>query len=127
MVDYPADFLRIFDGGRVKAQICASEERQKAAVHVYEKTVLSALTDAERSLSNYRLSLESVRVQRTAIESARRSYGHAKQRFKHSDIALADLLEVVRSLHEAEDLYAKTHTNAAADLVALYKALGGGW
>ena len=118
---------RIFDGGRVKAQIRASEERQKAAAHAYEKTVLSALTDAERSLSNYRLSLESVHVQRTAIESARRSYGHAKQRFKLGDIALADLLEVVRSLHEAEDLYAKTHTNAATDLVALYKALGGGW
>jgi len=118
---------RIFDGGRVKAQIRASEERQKAAAHAYEKAVLSALTDAERSLSNYQLSLESVQAQRTAIESARRSYGHAKQRFKFGDIALADLLEVVRSLHEAEDLYAKTHTNAATDLVALYKALGGGW
>lgn len=118
---------RIFDGGRVKAQIRASEERQAAVAHVYEKTVLSALTDAERSLSNYRLSLESVRVQRTAIESARRSYGHAKHRFKLGDIALADLLEVERSLREAEELYAKTHTNAATDLVALYKALGGGW
>ena len=118
---------RIFDGGRVKAQIRASEERQKAAAHAYEKAVLSALTDAERSLSNYQLSLESVQAQRTAIESARRSYGHAKQRFKFGDIALADLLEVVRNLHEAEDLYAKTHTLAATDLVALYKALGGGW
>ncbi|CAH1188955.1 RND transporter [Candidatus Nitrotoga sp. BS] len=118
---------RIFDGGRVKAQIRASEERQTAAAHAYEKAVLSALTDAERSLSNYQLSLESVQAQRTAIESARRSYGHAKQRFKFGDIALADLLEVVRSLHEAEDLYAKTHTVAVTDLIALYKALGGGW
>ncbi|CAH1387123.1 RND transporter [Candidatus Nitrotoga sp. M5] len=118
---------RIFDGGRIKAQIRASEARQKAAAQVYEKTILSALTDAERSLSNYQLSLESVHVQRAAIESARRSYGHAKQRFKFGDIALADLLEVVRILHEAEYLYAKTHTNAATDLVALYKALGGGW
>jgi NodT family efflux transporter outer membrane factor (OMF) lipoprotein len=118
---------RIFDGGRVKAQIRASEERQAAAAHVYEKTVLSALTDAERSLSNYRLSLESVRAQRTAIESARRSYGHTMHRFKLGDIALADLLEVERNVREAEELYAKTHTNAATDLVALYKALGGGW
>lgn len=118
---------RIFDGGRVRAQIHASEARQKAAASVYEKAVLSALTDAERALSNYRLDLESVRVQRAAKESARRSYDHAKQRFELGDIALADMLEAERSMRDAEDAYAKAHTNAAIDLVALYKALGGGW
>lgn len=115
----PLIYWRIFDGGRVKTQIRASEERQKTAAHVYEKTVLSALTDAKRSLNNYQRSLESIHVQRAAIESARRSYGHAKQGLKLGDIALADLLEVVRCLHEANYLYAKMHTNAATDLVAL--------
>lgn len=118
---------RIFDGGRVHAQIHASEARQKGAASAYEKTVLSALTDTERALSNYRLDLESVQVQRAAMESARRSYDHAKRRFELGDITLADMLETERSMRDAEDAYVKSHTNAAIDLVALYKALGGGW
>lgn len=118
---------RIFDGGQVRAQIHATKARQKAAASAYEKTVLSALTDAERALSNYQFDLESVRVQRTAKESARRSYNHAKQRYKLGDIALADMLEAELSMRNAEDAYAKTHTKATIDLVTLYKALGGGW
>ena len=43
------------------------------------------------------------------------------------DIALVELLAAQRSLHEAETAAARAHTNAAVQLVALYKALGGGW
>lgn len=118
---------RIFDGGRVKAQIRAAEARQESAAQGYEKAVLTALTDAERALSNYRYALESVRVQHAALESARRSYGHAQRRFELGDIALAELLEAERSVREAEDAYARAHTGAAIDLIALYKAIGGGW
>ncbi len=118
---------RIFDGGRVQAQIHAAEARQKSAAQAYEKAVLSALTDAERALSNYQYALVSVRVQHAALESAQRSYGHVKRRYELGDIALADLLEAERGLRDAEDAYALVHTSAAIDLVALYKALGGGW
>lgn len=118
---------RIFDGGRVRAQIRAAKARRQAAAQAYEKTVLSALADAERALGNYRFALESVRGQRAALASARRSYGHAERRFQLGDIALADLLEAELSLQQAEDAYAQTHTAAAVDLIALYKALGGGW
>jgi outer membrane protein TolC len=89
--------------------------------------VLSALSDAERALGNYRYSLEADKAQRAALESARRSYVHARRRHELGDIALADLLEAERSMRDAEDAYARAHTGAAIDLVALYKALGGGW
>ena len=118
---------RIFDGGRVQAQIHAAEARQQSAAQAYEKAVLSALTDAERALSNYRYALESLEVEHAALQSAQRSYGHAKRRFELGDIALAELLEAERSMRDAEDAYALAHTGAAIDLVALYKALGGGW
>lgn len=123
----PVISWRIFDGGRVQAQIHAAEARQRSAAQAYEKAVLSALGDAERALSNYRYALESVQVQRAALESARRSYGHAKRRFELGDIALADLMEAERGMRDAEDAYALAHTSAAIDLVALYKALGEGW
>ena len=118
---------RIFDGGTIRAQIHAAETRQEVAALAYEQTVLAALTDGERSLSNYRLALEATTAQRGALDTAWRTYRHAEDRFKQGDIALGELLEVERSLREAEDTFARTQTGAAIDLVALFKALGGGW
>jgi len=118
---------RIFDGGRVRAEIHASEARQQQAALAYEKTVLAALGDAERALSNYQLSLEAVQRQSVALEAARSSYAHARTRFNAGDIALTDLLAEERVLRDAEDAYVRTHTAGAIDLVSLFKALGGGW
>lgn len=118
---------RVFDGGRVRAEIHASEARQEQAALAYEKTVLAALSDAERALSDYRLGLDAVQRQRVAREAARNSYAHAQARFKAGDIALVDLLTEERVLRDAEDAYVRTHTAAAIDLVSLFKALGGGW
>ncbi|MGN6707050.1 efflux transporter outer membrane subunit [Rhodanobacter lindaniclasticus] len=118
---------RVFDGGRVRAEIRASEAREQQAAFAYEKAVLTALGDAERALGDYRLGLDAVQRQQAAADAARRSYAHAQARYAAGDIALTDLLAEERVLHDAEDGYARTHTAAAIDLVALFKALGGGW
>lgn len=118
---------RVFDGGRVRAEIRASEARQQQAALAYEKTVLAALGDAERALSDYQLGLDAVQRQHAALEAARSSYAHAQTRFKAGDVALTDLLAEERFLRDAEDAYVRTHTATAIDLIALFKALGGGW
>lgn len=118
---------RVFDGGRVRAEIRASEARQQQAALGYEKAVLTALGDAERALSDYHQDLDAVQRQGEALAAARRSYGHAQARYKAGDIALTDLLAEERVLRDAEDANVRTHTTAAIALVALYKALGGGW
>lgn len=118
---------RVFDGGRVRAEIRASEARQEQAALAYEQAVLVALGDAERALGNYQLGLEAVARQQVALDAARRSYAHAKTRFDAGDIALTDQLAEERLLRDVEDAYVRTHTAAAIELVALFKALGGGW
>jgi outer membrane protein TolC len=118
---------RILDGGTIRAQIHASQARQEEAALAYESAVIAALTDAERALLGYRLALETTGAQRAALDSARRTYRHAEQRFQHGDIALMDLLDAERNLRADEDAYARSQTDAAIDLVALYKALGGDW
>ncbi|QOW23460.1 efflux transporter outer membrane subunit [Lysobacter sp. H23M47] len=118
---------RVLDGGRVRAEIRASEARQAQAALAYEQTVLAALGEAERALANYRLGLEAVERRSRAVEAARRSYGHAQDRYRAGDIALTEQLAEERNLRDAEDAYARTHTSAAVALVALFKALGGGW
>jgi len=118
---------RIFDGGTIRAQIHAAQARQQIAALGYEKAVLGALTDGERALANYRLALEAAQAQRAVLDSARRSYGYAERRYRAGDIAVADLLDAERAVREAEDGFCRAQTGAAIDLVALFKALGGGW
>lgn len=118
---------RVFDGGRVRAEIRANEARQEQAALAYEKAVLGALGDAERALSDYRFGLDAVQRQRAALDAARTSYAHAQTRYAAGDIALTELLAEERVLRDAEDAYARAHTATAIELVALYKALGGGW
>jgi NodT family efflux transporter outer membrane factor (OMF) lipoprotein len=118
---------RIFDGGRVRAQIRASEARVQVAALQYEGAVKAALLDAEQALTRYHFGLETLERQRTALAAARRSYGFANDRYRAGDISLLELLDAERTLRTAEEGYAQTHTAAATELVALYKALGGGW
>ena len=118
---------RLFDGGRVRAEIRASEAVEQQAALGYEQAVLAALADAERALSDYHAGLASLTLQQKALSASRRSYAHAQTRYAAGDIALVELLAIERVLHEAESASTRAHTAAAVQLVALYKALGGGW
>lgn len=118
---------RLFDGGRVRAQIRASEAAEQQAALAYEQAVLAALADAESALSNYHAGLATLQLRTEALDASRRSHAHAKARYAAGDIALVELLAIERTLHAAESASSRAHTAAAVQLVALYKALGGGW
>jgi len=118
---------RIFDGGRVRAQIHASEARLQVAALQYEKAVKVALTDAERALTRYHLGLAALRHQAAAVAAAQRNVGFATARYGAGESSLLELLDAQRGLSAAENAYARVHTLAATDLVAVFKALGGGW
>lgn len=118
---------RLFDGGRVRAEIRAREATERQAALAYEQSVLTALGEAERALGDYHARLEALERRSMALDAARTSHGHAKARYAAGDIALVELLAAERSLHEAEAAAASAYTSAAMQLVALYKALGGGW
>ncbi|MBN1239496.1 MAG: efflux transporter outer membrane subunit [Gammaproteobacteria bacterium] len=118
---------RVLDGGRVRAEIEAGEARVEAAALEYERSVLQALSDAEQALARYQFGLAAVDLQAAAVDAARRNREFADLRFRAGDISLLELLDAERVLRNAEDAYARVHTLAATDLVALFKALGGGW
>lgn len=118
---------RIFEGGRIRAQIRANEALAEQAAVGYEKAVLEALSDAERALMRYHLGLDSVERQVLAVAAAQRNHEFAKTRYRAGDANLLELLDAERTLRDAEAAYARTHTRAATDLVSLFKALGGGW
>lgn len=118
---------RLFDGGRVRAEIRAREAAERQAALAYEQTVLVALGDAERTLGDYRAGLDTLARRLAALGASQRSFSHASARFAAGDIARVEWLAAERLLHEAEISAVRARTAAAVQMVALYKALGGGW
>lgn len=57
---------RIFDGGRIRAEMRASQARQKTAALAYEKSVITAIGEAERALGNYHYFRQALSRQRAA-------------------------------------------------------------
>lgn len=118
---------RIFDGGRIRAEISAAEVRQQRAALAYEQSVLAALGEAERALSDYRRALDAVAAQREAALQTGRVHENTLQRFAAGDVALLDVIEAQRQWQDARELEARFVTTASTGLVAVFKALGGGW
>lgn len=118
---------RLFDGGRVRAEIRASKARSQQAALAYEQAVLASLEDAERSLGNYQAGLNALNQQQEMLNATRRSVAHAQARMSVGEASRMGLLSAEYQLHSAELARAQARTAAAIQLVALYKALGGGW
>jgi outer membrane protein, multidrug efflux system len=117
----------IFDAGRIRANIEIRNAQQEQALNQYEKTVLAALGDVEKSLVSYsreqvrqRSLAEAVAANRRAVEMANELYIRGLNDF-------LNVLDTQRSLYAAENDLAQSEATMASNLVALYKALGGGW
>jgi multidrug efflux system outer membrane protein len=116
-----------FDLGRVRARIEQARARDDAALATYEKAVLNALEDTEDALITYgRAQLRRDTLARASAASEKAAH-LARQRF---EVGLTDFLNVLQAettMLVAQDALAQTRTQTATALVAVYKALGGGW
>jgi outer membrane protein TolC len=89
--------------------------------------VLASLEDVENALVAYAKEQERHRTLTEAVIATRRSFDLATQVYTSG---LGDFLNVLvaqRALYEAEDAQVESQRAVSLNLVALYKALGGGW
>jgi len=117
----------IFDAGRIRANIEIRSARQEQALAQYEKAVLAALGEVEKALVHY--SQEQARRQALleAVASSRRAVEMAHELYVRGLSDFLNVLEAQRALYGAENDLAQSEATMASHLVALYKALGGGW
>jgi outer membrane protein, multidrug efflux system len=117
----------LLDFGRVRAQIAASEARGDAALATYEKTVLTALEETEGALAGYTRTQQQTENLFAAAQSANKAAEIARARFSVGTSDFLAVLDAERELLSARDRLAQAQTAAATSLVAVYKALAGGW
>ena len=117
----------IFDMGRVRANIEVQDARQEQALARYEQAILTSLEEVENALVAYAQELvrqrwltDSVNASQNAVEIANERYGSGLENYLSVVIAQ-------RALYTAQDELAQSQTALASQVIALYKALGGGW
>jgi len=123
----PTLTLPIFEGGRLKAQLAAANAEQDQALLIYKKTVLQALEEVEDALSASAQERARHLLLAQNVAAAQRTTDLAEDRYTHGIGSYLDVLEAQRSLYQAQDQLAQSHQLMALDLIALFKALGGGW
>ena len=123
----PSLTIPIFEGGRLRRTVDLRTAQQQEAAVNFQKTVLQAFTDVDNALVAYaaeqrrqaRLT-EQVAQSRTALDLAQKRYRQG----------VSDFLEVLtaqRTALQAEQSLSDSTATVSSNLVALYKALGGGW
>jgi len=124
-----APFLQwsILDFGRIRAQVAQARAGTQARAAAYENAVLSALQDANTSLSNFGSARKQLVVAQQAEASADRAAQLMQQRRDAGASSQIDLLDVQRQQLSARDSAAQAQVQLLVDYVALQKSLGLGW
>ena len=117
----------IFDLGHVQARIAASKARKDTALLRYEKTVLNALEETENSLVTHARARERLVHDEAAVRASNTAADLARVRYENGASDFLQVLDAERTLLESEDRLARSRTEAATSLIAVYKSLGGGW
>lgn len=118
---------RIFDGGRIEAQINVSDARLKESALAYHQAVLSALNEAESALYNYHFALKSIESYQNILNSTSSLYTMVNRRFKLGDISLLEKLDASKNELDAQISLLNANRSAILSMLSLYKSLGGGW
>lgn len=123
----PQLIWNILDFGRVRARVDQADELSVAAAARYEQTVLLALEEAEASLSAYGNELQREELLRDSAVASGEAARLARLRYQNGVDDFLEVLDAERVALENETLHVVSQTETFTQLIAIYKALGGGW
>jgi outer membrane protein, multidrug efflux system len=101
--------------------------RQEQALAAYEQTALNAFEEVENSLVAYAKEQERQRALEEAVSSSADSLHLANQLYTNGLASFLNVLDAESSLYRTEEALTHSRSTVAQNLIALYKALGGGW
>jgi outer membrane protein, multidrug efflux system len=117
----------VFDAGRIRWNIEIQNALQEQALLTYEQAILASLKDVDMALVSYAKELQHNKLLSTAVENNRTAVDLSMKLYVEGKSDFLNVLNAQRSLFLSEDALAQSTNNLTTDLIALYKALGGGW
>jgi NodT family efflux transporter outer membrane factor (OMF) lipoprotein len=123
----PGITIPIFQGGLLKSTLYLREAQQEEAAVFYQKTVLQAWHDVDNALTAYQTEQARRDQLVLAVAQNERALTLAQSRYQEGVSDFLTVLVAQTNLLSSQQQLADSTTTVSENLVALYKALGGGW
>jgi NodT family efflux transporter outer membrane factor (OMF) lipoprotein len=118
---------RLFDFGRVDAEVAQANSANAQALLAYRQTILRAAEDVENSfMSLAQLELQAQELA-TEVDALGRARDASQQLYLAGASSLTDVLDADRQSLVARDELARARADADRAAVMSFRALGGGW
>ncbi len=118
---------RLFDFGRVDAQIAAARGQEAEALAAYRLAVLRATEDVENAFSALVKREAQVGILARGESSLARARENSLAAYQGGVVSLIEVLDANSNLLQARDAKAQAQTEVARAAIASFRALGGGW
>lgn len=117
----------IFQFDRIENQVRIEDARFQESLANYNRTVLEAISEVTIALEAYQNNLERSEIDLKGVQASIRAFNISANQYNNGLVNYQRLLSTVENMTIREDSYAQTRGSMANQIVALYKALGGGW
>jgi len=118
---------RLFDFGKVDAEVAQAKGANAETLAEYRKAVLKAAEDVEDSLAGLTQNQSHAVELQDEIASLTKARDLAQDAYKGGSITLTDVLDADRQLLVAQDQLDESRADAARAAVGVFRAFGGGW
>lgn len=123
----PSVTWQIFDAGRITSNIQVKKAQTEQSLLTYHKTVLAAFSEVDSALEALAREQQRTRPLANAAESDRRALRISTDLYKEGQTPFLNVLTAQRAIYSSEDAIVQSRRNVVANVIAIYKALGGGW
>ncbi|MBP0592225.1 efflux transporter outer membrane subunit [Paraburkholderia sp. LEh10] len=123
----PSITWNVFDHGRITNNVRVQDARLQQLTLAYQNTVREAAREADDAATALIAALQRDTILHDAQGAAQRSLKLANTIYREGYSDFQRVLDAQRALFAQQDAYIVNRSNAVGSLIALYKALGGGW
>jgi NodT family efflux transporter outer membrane factor (OMF) lipoprotein len=123
----PRVYWPFFDYPRIKNRVRVEDARFQQAITTYQDHVLTAAQEVDDGIVGFLKTLEATSAQQNAVTAARRSVELASLQYREGAVDYQRVLDSQRTLLQEDNKLVNLRSNAATNVISLYKALGGGW
>jgi outer membrane protein, multidrug efflux system len=117
----------LFTAGRIEGQIREAEAVQKQAAVAFVRVVQTALREVEDALTTHAKLGQQLALREVQLQTLRYQLNLAQRRFDGGYSGYFEVLEIDRALTSALQLQNQAKREHVVSLIAVYKAMGGGW
>jgi NodT family efflux transporter outer membrane factor (OMF) lipoprotein len=123
----PAFSWNILNYGRLRNNVRVQDARYQQTIVNYRDTVLNAYREAEDAMVAFVQSREESKIRETGTTAAKRSSKLSAIQYREGAVDFQRVVDSDRALVLQQDQWASSRGDIALGLIAIYKALGGGW